>query len=129
MKIKLFIKLLVLTSCSKPGECPQIIFDSSDKTSSVNGSYYTGRCMTYIDGRKRSIQQYLNFKVCSIRFTKNTRVCPNTHCSDFAKSKGLQWVFSGPTLCNKFVDYSSSVEFPVFLRRGTTIHKIPTTFV
>ena len=60
MKIKLFLILLFLTSCSTPGECPQIIFDSNDKTSSVDGSYYTGRCMTYVDGRKRSIQQYLD---------------------------------------------------------------------
>jgi len=40
-----------------------------------------------------------------------------------------------PTLANALVsegalaNYSSSVEFPLLLNRGTTIHKIPTTFV
>jgi antitoxin component YwqK of YwqJK toxin-antitoxin module len=59
---QLFLIILFLTSCSSPSECPELIFEPNDKTTSVNGSFYTGRCMTFVDGRKRSIQQYLNGK-------------------------------------------------------------------
>lgn len=59
-KIFLFL-FLVLFSCSQPGECPQLIFDSSDKTSTtLDGDLYTGRCMIYNESGGKSIQQYLN---------------------------------------------------------------------
>jgi antitoxin component YwqK of YwqJK toxin-antitoxin module len=60
--IKKLILILFLTSCSSPHECPEMVFDPNDRTTKVDGSYYTGRCMTFVDGRRRSIQQYLNGK-------------------------------------------------------------------
>ena len=63
MKIKKIIlgfSLLLLFGCSAPNKCPDLVFNTIDKTTTLNNLPYTGRCTTYKDGFKRSIQQYVN---------------------------------------------------------------------
>ena len=63
MKLKLFIYLIFIfisISCSNPEKCQELIFEPIDKITTLNGELYTGRCTTYNDGVKRSIQQYVN---------------------------------------------------------------------
>lgn len=51
---------LTLTSCSTPQDCPTLDFDPVDRLTTVDDKLYTGRCITYRNGIKRSIQQYVN---------------------------------------------------------------------
>ena len=63
MKFNLYIYLIlifVLIGCSDPEKCQELIFQPLEKTTTLNGELYTGRCTTYNDSIKRSIQQYVN---------------------------------------------------------------------
>ncbi len=61
---RLFVFLSIfLVSCNQPDECPEVIFDPTDKiTTTMDEVLYTGRCMTYNEYGKKSVQQYLNGK-------------------------------------------------------------------
>ena len=60
---KILFLLIILTSCSAPDECPEIFFNDIDRISTLSsGDLYTGRCLTFENGSKRSVQQYLNGK-------------------------------------------------------------------
>ena len=57
----LYILSLTFFSCSNIQTCPEFNYNSENKLTTLNdGSLYTGRCLTYKDGYKRSVQQYLN---------------------------------------------------------------------
>ena len=58
----LFLALLFLFiyGCSEPQPCPELNFDPDDRITYVNNEPFTGRCLTFINENKRSIQQYLN---------------------------------------------------------------------
>ena len=61
MKYRILILLVLLSSCSTPDECPELNYNSLNKLTTISdGLPYTGRCTFYVDGVKRSIQQYLN---------------------------------------------------------------------
>ena len=60
MKKILLALLFLITSCSNPNDCPDLVFNTIDGTTNLNNLPYTGRCTTYKDGFKRSIQQYVN---------------------------------------------------------------------
>ncbi len=61
MKKKLILLLFLLSSCSDPDTCPDLTFSSTDRiTMTTDGNLYTGRCTTYENQVKRSIQQYVN---------------------------------------------------------------------
>lgn len=61
MKQKIILSLLLLSSCSDPDPCPDLTFTSTDRiTMTTDGNLYTGRCVTYENEVKRSIQQYVN---------------------------------------------------------------------
>lgn len=63
MKKYIILLALTLSSCSEPNMCPEIIYNSNDGiTTTYDGKLYTGRCLTYVDGVKRSVQQYVNGK-------------------------------------------------------------------
>ena len=52
--------LILLYGCSDPQSCPELVFDSNEKLTYLDGELYTGRCMVSNGEIKRSIQQYLN---------------------------------------------------------------------
>ena len=59
----IFIFLLLFISCSDSNiqRCPEIIYNSINKLTSLpDGSLYTGRCVVYDGDLKKSIQQYLD---------------------------------------------------------------------
>ena len=58
--ITLAILILFIYGCSDPQPCPELDFDTNNRSTYVNGEPYTGRCLTYKNENKRSIQQYLN---------------------------------------------------------------------
>ena len=60
MKKILLILLFLIASCSNADYCPDLVFNTIDGTTNLNNLPYTGRCTTYKDGFKRSIQQYVN---------------------------------------------------------------------
>jgi antitoxin component YwqK of YwqJK toxin-antitoxin module len=61
MKKNIVLLLLILSSCSDPDACSNITYNSIDGiTLTSDGELYTGRCMTYENDVKRSIQQYVN---------------------------------------------------------------------
>jgi len=60
MKKILLILLFLIASCSNANDCPDLVFNTIDGTTNLNNLPYTGRCTTYKDGFKRSIQQYVN---------------------------------------------------------------------
>jgi antitoxin component YwqK of YwqJK toxin-antitoxin module len=63
MKKYIILLILILSSCSEPNSCPGIIHNSDNGiTTTIDGKLYTGRCMTYENEIKRSIQQYVNGK-------------------------------------------------------------------
>ena len=59
----IFIFLLLFITCSDSNiqRCPEIIYNSINKLTSLPyGSLYTGRCVVYDGDLKKSIQQYLD---------------------------------------------------------------------
>ena len=63
MKTKIILVSILLTSCSNPKACPEVVFDTVNRiTTTTNGDLYTGRCSMYANDTLRSIQQYLNGK-------------------------------------------------------------------
>tara|TARA_X000000368_G_scaffold414493_1_gene404448 strand:- start:1113 stop:1514 length:402 start_codon:yes stop_codon:yes gene_type:complete len=61
MKQNIIVLLLLISSCSSPNACPELSFTSVDRITTTNdGELYTGRCLTYENEVKRSIQQYIN---------------------------------------------------------------------
>ena len=63
MKIKIIPLILICISCANPRSCSDLNYNSINKiTETANGKLYTGRCTTYENESKRSIQQYLNGK-------------------------------------------------------------------
>ncbi len=63
MKKKVIVIFLLCASCVTPRACPDITFNQINKiTRNDNGELYTGRCTTYENDKKRSVQQYLNGK-------------------------------------------------------------------
>jgi len=63
MKKPVIIFIFLIYSCSAPKICPDLIYDSTNKISyNSDGALFTGRCLTYDNNSKRSIQQYINGK-------------------------------------------------------------------
>ncbi len=63
MKIKIILLLILFVSCATPRNCPDLVHNSVNKiTETADGELYTGRCMTYENDIKRSVQQYINGK-------------------------------------------------------------------
>ena len=63
MKKYIILLILLLSSCSDPNTCPDVIYNSDDRiTTTIDGKLYTGRCITYESEIKRSVQQYINGK-------------------------------------------------------------------
>ena len=63
MKIKIILLLIFFVSCATPRNCPDLVHNSVNKiTETADGELYTGRCMTYENDIKRSVQQYINGK-------------------------------------------------------------------
>lgn len=52
--------LIILYGCSSPNNCPVLEYNSIEKLTRVEGELFTGRCITYKNDIKRSIQQYIN---------------------------------------------------------------------
>ena len=52
--------LIILSGCSSPNNCPLLEYNSIEKLTRVDGELFTGRCITYKDDYKRSVQQYIN---------------------------------------------------------------------
>ena len=59
-KLILVISVLIMVSCSEPNECPEFDFNNLERTTTLNNIPFTGRCSTYLNGRLKSVQQYLN---------------------------------------------------------------------
>ena len=63
MKKPFIIFIFLIYSCSAPKICPYLVYDSTNKISyNSDGALFTGRCLTYDNDSKRSIQQYINGK-------------------------------------------------------------------
>ncbi len=60
MKYRIIVLLIILSSCSTPDECPDLNYNSINKLTTLDGLPFTGRCTVYVDGYKKSVQQYLN---------------------------------------------------------------------
>ena len=56
----LVLLFFLFYGCSDPQPCPELDFDTNEGLTYVNSEPYTGRCLTYKNENKRSIQQYLN---------------------------------------------------------------------
>ena len=56
----LILLSILLVGCTTPQNCPVLEFNPIEKITTVDGVLYTGRCVTFKDGNKRSIQQYIN---------------------------------------------------------------------
>ena len=63
MKKTIILLLLITVSCASPRSCPELVHNKIEGiTTNINGELYTGRCLTYENEVKRSVQQYLNGK-------------------------------------------------------------------
>lgn len=60
-KYYIILFFTMLFGCSNPMGCPELIYDSIQKITTVNDEPFTGRCsVLYENGNLRSVQQYLN---------------------------------------------------------------------
>ena len=61
MKQNIILLFFLISSCSVPDACPDLSFNSFDRiTTNNDGELYTGRCLSYENEVKRSVQQYVN---------------------------------------------------------------------